>query len=233
VMTVADPDSGQVRACVMFEFLAGHEPPEDDHAAFERLGELTARMHRHARSWPRPPGFTRFRWDTDAAFGTEARWGRWQDGVGLGTEEHAVLARLERTLRRRLTAFGMGPERFGLVHADTRLANLLVDDGSVSIIDFDDCGFSWYLYDLGTSFSFFEHRPHVPDLVARWLEGYRRLLPLPAADEDEIWTFILFRRLLLVAWIGSHGAVDIAGQLGAGYTKDSCELAEAYLSRMG
>ena len=43
----------------------------------------------------------------------------------------------------------------------------------------------------------------------------------------------MFRRLLLVAWIGSHSAVDIAQQLGAGYTRDSCDLAERYLSRVG
>ena len=38
---------------------------------------------------------------------------------------------------------------------------------AVSVIDFDDCGFSWYLYDVGTSVSFFEHEPHVPELVGQ------------------------------------------------------------------
>jgi Ser/Thr protein kinase RdoA (MazF antagonist) len=70
-------------------------------------------------------------------------------------------------------------------------------------------------------------------LIDSWLTGYRRVLEIPAVDEAEIWTFILFRRLLLVAWIGSHKAVDIARQLGAGYTQDSCVLAETYLSRAG
>ena len=71
-------------------------------------------------------------------------------------------------------AFGTGPERYGLVHADTRLANLLVHDGAVSVIDFDDSGFSWFLYDAGTSVSFFEHEPQVPALIDSWLSGYRR-----------------------------------------------------------
>jgi Ser/Thr protein kinase RdoA (MazF antagonist) len=141
-----------------------------------------------------------------------------------------VLARLDEALRARLGAFGQGPERYGLVHADTRLANLLVYAGSVSVIDFDDCGFSWYLYDLGTSVSFFEHSPEVPGLVDSWLTGYRRAARLSAPDEAEIWTFIMFRRLLLLAWIGSHQGVDIAVELGAGYTRGSCDLAESYLS---
>ena len=241
VVTVAERGGpgAAARYCVRFEFLPGTGPggPGDEPGGtlagghFGELGEITARMHRHARSWPRPPWFTRFHWDYPAAFGGQARWGRWQDGMGVGSAERQVLGRLDQRLKARLEAFGTGPARYGLVHADTRLANLLVYDGSVSVIDFDDSGFSWYLYDLGTSVSFFEHSPEVPGLVASWLEGYRRAGELSAEDEAEIWTFILFRRLLLVAWIGSHRGVDFAAGLGAGYTRDSCDLAESYLSR--
>jgi len=233
VVSVPDPAGGGDRRCVMFEYLDGRPPAERDGDSFEELGEITARMHRHSRGWRRPPGFTRFDWDYEAALGRVARWGRWQDGAGMGPAELEVLGRLDRTLHERLARFGTGPGRHGLVHADTRLANLLVaGDGSVSVIDFDDSGFSWFLYDLGTSVSFFEHQPQVPELIDRWLTGYRRHLALPADDEAEIWTFILFRRLLLVAWIGSHGGVELARRLGAGYTAGTCELAERYLSRV-
>jgi Ser/Thr protein kinase RdoA (MazF antagonist) len=231
VMSVTDPASGERRDCVHFEYMPGSEPVQHDTAHFAELGEITARMHRHARHWARPAWFTRFHWDYEAAFGAQPRWGRWQDGIGVGTAEREVLGRLDVTLAARLAAFGTGPDRYGLVHADTRLANLLVDDGAVSVIDFDDSGFSWFLYDVGTSVSFFEHEPQVPALIDSWLSGYRRAARLPATDEAEIWTFILLRRLLLVAWIGSHAAVDIARELGAGYTRDSCDLAEAYLSQ--
>jgi Ser/Thr protein kinase RdoA (MazF antagonist) len=232
VVTVPET-STRSRYCVRFEYLPGTEPGAEGLAGahFEELGEITARMHGHARRWPRPDWFTRFHWDYAAAFGDQARWGRWQDGIGVGPAERHVLTRLDDKLRARLTAFGQGPGRYGLVHADTRLANLLVHAGSVSVIDFDDCGFSWYLYDLGTSVSFFEHAPEVPGLVDSWLAGYRRAGQLPAEDEAEIWTFIMFRRLLLLAWIGSHQGVDIAVELGPGYTRDSCDLAESYLGR--
>jgi Ser/Thr protein kinase RdoA (MazF antagonist) len=242
VVTVPERGGVAERYCVRFEFLPGTEPGSEPgsepageaalaHSHFAELGEITARMHRHAREWSRPAWFTRFHWDYAAAFGAAARWGRWQDGIGVGPSERQILGRLDDVLQARLNAFGAGPERYGLVHADTRLANLLVHDGSVSVIDFDDSGFSWYLYDLGTSVSFFEHAPEVPALVDSWLEGYTKVGRLSAEDQAEIWTFIMFRRLLLVAWIGSHRAVDIAAELGAGYTQGSCDLAESYLSR--
>ncbi|MEV7968837.1 phosphotransferase [Sphaerisporangium sp. NPDC088356] len=231
VVTVEDPGSAP-RSCVMFEFVPGSEPAEHrlvEH--FEPLGAITARMHLHARRWARPAAFTRFHWDAEAAFGPAPRWGRWQDGAGVDREAHAVLSRLERALRERLERFGKGPERYGLIHADLRLANLLVDGTSgTTVIDFDDCGLGWYLYDLGAAVSFIEHHPRVPQMIDSWVRGYRSVLGLPRDDENEIWTFIMFRRLLLVAWIGSHSAVDVARELGAGYTRGSCELAERYLS---
>jgi Ser/Thr protein kinase RdoA (MazF antagonist) len=239
---VAVPSDGASRHCVRMEFLPGTEPAGAAGgpaalAHFAELGAITARMHAHARGWRRPAWFTRFRWDADDAFGAAAggyppgRWGRWRDGVGVGPAETEVLARLEERLRRRLGAYGTRPGKSGLIHADTRLANLLVHEGTTAVIDFDDAGFGWYLYDLGTTVSFFEDDPAVPGLVAAWLEGYRAAGGVLAADDlDEAWTFIAFRRLLLTAWIGSHPAAAGAAELGADYTRGSCDLAERYLS---
>jgi Ser/Thr protein kinase RdoA (MazF antagonist) len=229
VVTAVDPCGGASRNCVRFEFLPGAEPPADA-AHFAALGELTARMHAHARTWARPAGFTRFAWDLDAAFGNSPRWGHWRHGPGVGPGEAAILCRAEETVTRRLAAYGAGPQRFGLIHADLRLANLLTSDGQTAVIDFDDCGTGWYLYDLAAAVSFFEDDPAVPDLAAAWLAGYRRGGGVVSAeDEAQIWTFIVLRRLLLLGWTGSHPAAADAAALGAGYAAGSCELAERYL----
>jgi Ser/Thr protein kinase RdoA (MazF antagonist) len=226
-----------LRHCVRFEFLPGTAPASDADrgpADFADLGELTARMHAHARTWDRPGWFTRFAWDAGAAFGPAARWGHWRDGPGVGAAERAILRRLEETLTARLAAYGTGRERFGLVHADTRLANLLVCDGNTAVIDFDDCGFSWYLYDLGTTVSFFEDDPGVPALLDAWLSGYRKGGGLvTAADEADVWTFVLLRRLLLLGWMGTHPAAAGVAGLSAAYAGGSCDLAERYLSGSG
>ena len=221
---------GTTRQTVLFEFVPGTEPPEDQLAEkFELLGGICARMHRHARGWARPASFSRFRWDFDCMVGATPRWGRWQDGIGVGPAEADVLGRAAELMEARLRRFGQGPDRFGLIHADMRLANLLVSGPDIAVIDFDDCGFGWFLFDIGASLSFIEHDPRVPALTGAWLRGYRSVLPLPADDEAEIPTFVLLRRLQLVSWVGSHRFADSALELGADFTQGACELAERYL----
>lgn len=232
---VVEVRAGDVRRdVVLFEWLDGAMPASGDADlvdGFRMLGAISAALHRHAREWRPPAGFRRPRWEHATMLGAQPAWGRWQDGLGVGPEELDVLCRLDAVLERRLAAYGDDPQRFGLVHADLRLANLLVDDGAVRVIDFDDCGWSWWLYDFATAVSFFEDDPVVPELAAAWAEGYRTVAPLDAADEAELQTFVLLRRLLLVAWVGSHQHAPEAVELGAPFTAATCALAEAYLSR--
>jgi Ser/Thr protein kinase RdoA (MazF antagonist) len=219
---------------VLFEWLPGAEPnPEGEAviAGFRTLGAVSARMHAHARAWQPPPGFARPAWDYERTLGARGPWGRWQDGLGIGPEERRLLDRLDAVIAARLDAYGQASDRFGLVHADIRLANLLVDGHDVRVIDFDDCGFAWFMYDFATTVSFMEDHPRVPELRDAWLEGYRSVATLDAAAEAELDTFVMLRRLLLVAWIGSHHTFATeAAELGAGFTAGTCALAERYLS---
>lgn len=232
---VADVTVGDLtRQTVLFEWLPGTEPPQDKLTEkFELLGEICARMHRHSRAWPRPPGFVRFGWDFDSCVGDTPRWGRWQDGIGVGKAELELLTRAAAYMRERLVKYGSGADQFGLIHADVRLANLLADGDDIRVIDFDDCGFGWFMFDLATAVSFMEHDPLVPELCDAWVRGYRRVLALPARDEAAIPTFVLLRRLQLVAWVGSHRFADAALELGAEFTAGCCEIAERYLSEAG
>ena len=233
IQVVAHPGLGP-RHVVLSHWEDGKEPGigQDLAGPFEVLGEATARMHRHARNWPRPPGFARPEWNFDTALGeTKPHWGRWRDGIGITAERARLFGRTAGVIGNRLAAYGQGKDRFGLIHCDLRLANLLIDGDAVKVIDFDDCGFSWFMYDAATPLSFYEHEPHVPDLIEAWKVGYRRVLDLAKADEAEIPTFVMLRRLLLVAWIGSHAETDLAKSMGLPYTEGTMALCETYLAR--
>ena len=220
------------RHVVLSEWETGAEPGigEDLSGPFETLGEVTARMHVHARQWKRPPWFTRLTWDFETALGEDKpHWGRWRDGVGMDAAKTKLFGQTVELIGRRLKAYGKGPQRFGLIHCDLRLANLLIDGKAVKAIDFDDCGLGWYMYDAATPVSFYEHDHQVPELIESWKTGYRKILELPKADEDEIPTFIMLRRILLVAWVASHIEADFPKSLGAGFTEGTVGLCEDYL----
>lgn len=226
------PVGSCVRDVVAFEFIHGSEPrPTDDLTdAFRTLGAITAKLHAHARRWTRPPGFVRKRWTFGTTVGAVPHWGRWDRAMGLTAEGQRVIERAVGALRGRLAAFGDGPDRFGLIHADLRLANLLVDGERITLIDFDDCGFGWFAFDFAAAVSFFETDPSIPKLRHAWCEGYRTVAPLAPAVVAALPSFVLMRRIQLTAWIASHFETPTAQQLGTTYTAGTVNLAEAYLT---
>ncbi|MGR3802881.1 phosphotransferase enzyme family protein [Marinibacterium profundimaris] len=226
-------DGEQTRHVVGFRFMSGAEPDADARLVpgFEMLGAISARLHGQVRGWTPPQGFVRKTWNWETAFGPDPLWGDWRAALGLDAEGKALLERLAGRLRTNLAAYGAGPDRFGLVHADLRLANLLADGDRLGVIDFDDCGFSWFAYDFAAAISFLETEPYIPDLQAAWLKGYRSVAPFGAEHEAMLPTFILFRRLLLTAWIASHAETETAAWAGhERFTQGTLDLAEGYLA---
>ena len=161
--------------------------------------------------------------------GVRPLWGDWRAGLGLRDSDAQLLKRVADALAQRLDAYGRESHRFGLVHADLRLANLLVDGERLGIIDFDDCGFSWFFYDFAAAVSFMEHQPIVTELQNTWLEGYRTVAPVSNEDEAMLPIFVILRRMLLTAWIASHSETDTARLLGTDYTEGTVAIGERFL----
>ena len=235
VNAARDPIAGEPRNVVLFEWENGGHPriDMDLRQCFRGLGAITAQMHAHSRTWRRPAGFDRFTWDFETALGEAPRWGRWRDALGMNAGRLDLFGRTAELIGQRLSAYGSGPDRFGLAHCDLRLDNLLTHQGEIKVIDFDDCGFSWYMYDAATPLSFYEHLPQAAGLIECWLEGYRTVSAVSQAEEEEIPTFVMLRRLLLVAWVGSHTETPLARSMGVSYTEHTVALCSAYLRRFG
>lgn len=220
----------EFQVCV-FEAVPGANPADDEYATLmPQLGAITAGFHNHASQWQAPSWFKRPRWDVHAAFGAAPVWGDWRAGVP-DRAEREQLERVELYVRSRLDRFGQGGDRFGLIHADLRAANLLVHDGACRVIDFDDCGFGWHLYDLATALTFMEDHPDADQFVAAWLDGYRGVRDLPSEHEREIPTLMLFRRLLTIAFLGNNPDIDVSREMLPGLARRTCDWAEGVLSR--
>lgn len=227
--------AGEIRDVVAFEFMSGTEPqPSDDLVdGFHTLGAISAHLHGHARRWSRPPNFVRKTWNFDTTVGRTPHWGDWREALGLTPDGRSVLERACDLLERRLNAFGTTPDRFGLIHADLRLANLLISGDRIGLIDFDDCGFGWFAFDFAAAISFFETDPAIPELQDAWCTGYRTVADLAADAEAELPTFIMLRRLQLTAWIASHSETPTAQEMGSAFTDGTVDIAERYMAEYG
>ena len=227
-------DSGEY-ICMVYEFLEGKAPDESDEQKivkeFCSLGETTAYLHKQVKEWNDAGKIDRFVWDYDTMIGKTPRWGRWQDAKDMKPDGEKLLNRTCEVIKRRLCSYGKGKDRFGLIHADLRISNLLIEDNQIKVIDFDDCGYGWFLHDLASAVSFIEDNPIVPELIDSWLEGYRKIAELTQEDIHEIDTFIMQRRLQLLAWLTSHIDSDPVKQLNTGYYEGTIKLADRYLTK--
>lgn len=234
---IVHADDGDAYCCVMYEFLTGQAPDENNEAAairqFRALGETTAYLHRQTEIWNGARQLTRWHWTYETIIGEDAIWGDWRAMPGLTAANIDQFTRCCEVIRRRLERYGRNEHNYGLIHADLRVANLLVEGEQIKVIDFDDCGFGWYLHDLASALSFIETKPIVPDLINAWLDGYREVMPFTDTDFMEIDTFIMMRRLQLMAWIGSHLDSDPVKELADGYIDGTVELADRYLRLFG
>lgn len=198
---------------------------------FEKLGQTAAILHNHTRRWCESHNLPRFHWNYDTMLSTQAIWGDWRKVPTLTPKTYAMLEEADCLIRRQLQEYGMTEENYGLIHGDLRGSNLLIEEDMLKIIDFDDCGYGWYIQDLAASLSFMETEPMVSQLIEVWIKGYQKISPLQQREINMIPTFIMMRRLQLLTWITSRQSSDAVQRLKEDFAEGTIGLAEKYIKR--
>ena len=201
----------------------------DVHAVFAGVGRLCARLHNQTETWTPPAGFTRHAWDREGLVGPEPLWGRFWEAAVLGTEERRLIQRARASVSEALTAHGRSPRRYGLIHADFNLDNMLLDGERVIPLDFDDCGFGWHLFDLATVWTIYHGSDLAEAIRAGVVEGYRRERDLPDEELAHMPLFELGRAFSYLGWVHTRSETASAQSLAAEVAQLVCTLAEAYL----
>ncbi|NEA33981.1 phosphotransferase [Streptomyces sp. SID13031] len=178
---------------------------------FRRLGGVLARLHDHASGWVPPSGFVRMRWDWETFFGNTMEYG----GVAaadcwdlLPAPVRAQFDEIARRMRTVTAELGSEPDAFGLIHADLHLENALFDGDAVRLIDFDDCGFGYWLYDIAVPLWEYRSRPDHAEIRAALLEGYGEHRELP--DLAHLDNFIATRDVAFGLWFAGMAQVNPA-----------------------
>ncbi len=174
--------------------------PADQARLHHALGHLLGDLHTVTDRLHLPPAFHRPRWDADGLLGDQPFWGRFWDHPALAPDEAQLLTRARQWCAARLAEHAAAGADQGLIHADVLRENVMEHEGRLWLIDFDDSGFGFRLYDLGTALSQNLGEPHLAEIAAALVDGYAARRPLSAADRAMVPVFTLLRCLASVGW---------------------------------
>ena len=207
---VSTCDEVEGRRCALVRWMPGEAKVGEEVAKLDwedlcAFGRYIARLHRHAEAFSvpglAPHGFVRPRWDSDYVFGNLV-FGQsaplWLRGEAVySASEMEIFRAVSERVEENLKAVGERHDVFGFIHGDLLPRNLLLHRGalfekmphpwakrSVSAVDFDECGFGYYMFDLAwTLRALGDHSGLGGDTGApqraALLEGYLQERPLP------------------------------------------------------
>lgn len=203
------------------------EPLELDNpiATFTDIGAEMARFHKACDDWDQPKGFTRCQWDADGLLGEAPHWGRFWENPTLDAPTRALLLDFRAVARRDLDALDLDS---GLIHADLVRENVLLDGSTLRIIDFDDGGFGYRLFDVATALLKNRGEPTYPALREGLIKGYLGARPL---DMEPLDLFMALRAVTYVGWIVPRMEEPGSATRNTRFIKDAQDLCCAYLER--
>ncbi len=181
---------------IVFETAPGmtwSERPQREEDFFE-AGQVLARIHAETEQIPR--GFERPKWNRNYYLRIAKRV--------IPRERRWVLHRMNEHIEK-LHEYEETPGEFGLVHGDYQFANMLYSPEGITVIDFDEVEYHWYLYDMAVYIFYYllGKDPSTIDVDAnrivwrRFVQGYESRRGLPSDIEHRLHDFLRLREFML------------------------------------
>ena len=200
-------------------------PPPERANLFQRLGREMARLHNISDAWAQPDGFIRCSWDRDGLLGAAPIWGRFWENPALTTDERHLFLAMRDKANSELSSIEPSLDR-GLIHADLVAANVMVVDGTIQLIDFDDGGFGFRMFDIATALLKHRNATDYAALRAALISGYTATR---AIDFSTLDFFILLRAVTYVGWNILRMGEDPSTGRNARFIYTAKQLATTYL----
>jgi Ser/Thr protein kinase RdoA (MazF antagonist) len=240
------PTTGETLQIDLFEWIDGRQLGTtegglgDDVRQIERtyrtIGSIAARLHEHGKQWHPPEGFRRHAWDADGLIGEQPFWGRFWELRSLNTVQRQLILTARDIVRSQLQVIAQSSEHadyYGLIHADFVPENLMISGETVRLLDFDDAGFGWHLFELATALYFIRSDRHFTIARDALIDGYRAQRALPDEILAKLPIFMMARGLTYLGWVHTREDSDVARELAPFVTGLACELASGFVESHG
>jgi amicoumacin kinase len=105
-----------------------------------------------------------------------------------------------------LNSFRKDPELFGIMHNDLHQGNFFVNNGSITLFDFDECAYHWFAYDLAVSYyhAYWQSSSFTPENTdfsqsfwEHFLNGYQKEHSLNKEIIQQVPVFLKIREIFL------------------------------------
>jgi Ser/Thr protein kinase RdoA (MazF antagonist) len=168
-------ETGEMFYCSLLHWidgnnLNGERTPEQAY----QLGLLLARLHQHSSQWQLPENFVRPAYDKNRL---QAALSALYPAVLqelISAEDYKTFEVAACQVQGMIETLGQTQNVWGLIHADLHEGNYLLHNEEFRPIDFERCGFGYYLYDIASSLQYL-----LPTVRPSFFEGYQAIRKLP------------------------------------------------------
>lgn len=182
---------------IAFEKADGRHIKKEDRKpqVYENLGKIIGKMHRLTKDY-KPKKYKRSHW-----------YEQDYDLINFIPENQEIVGKKFHQIFQYINDLPRKKDSYGLIHSDAHFGNIFIDDGKLTVFDFDDCVYKWFISDIAivlfyavmgipTGFS----RESFAELVfVNFMKGYQQEYKL-----DQYWiklipTFLKLREIILYA----------------------------------
>jgi Ser/Thr protein kinase RdoA (MazF antagonist) len=168
--------------------------------AYEQIGSLLGSIHNQSSGWQPPAHFRRHALDADGLMGEAPFWGRFWEHPVFSVAERKLLLATRARMHSALIRYGKNPLTYSMIHADPFPDNVLINDGRVAVIDFDDAAFGWHPYDLAVALVDLQPLPGFVAAQHACIRGYRAVREISDAALAMVPLFLLARGMVQIGW---------------------------------
>lgn len=217
---------------VLFEYISGEIKSARDLNARDvyRIGEYLGRLHRGAQ-FDAPADFDRPRLDWEGLFGDDSPYATPDQRSKTSAAQRAILENVAQHLRAPLTKLASKPGSTGLIHADLLAKNIVFRPDSIAALDFEFCGWGFYLYDLAPLLWHLkgERASDYHALEDALWRGYTSVRPTPDGDRELLEPFIAARQLASIRWLLANLRNPTLGEAAPSLIAERCAELKLFL----
>ncbi|MGB1286878.1 MAG: phosphotransferase enzyme family protein, partial [Aggregatilineales bacterium] len=198
---------GNVYTGALFHYLRGNtiQPEKLNPTTTQHIGEFIAHMHIAAQHFTPPENFNRHTLDYEGLFGESGIYHP-GDAINIFTDEqrHIMDAARDR-IKKIMESIGRNKDHFGMIHGDMLLKNILIHDNTIRALDFEYCGYGYFLYDLTPLlWQMKTDADRYDTLEAALWQGYTKIRPVAAEDYQHLESFIVARQIASLRWLAQN-----------------------------